>query len=102
MLEAGAGGRSDRTDRYRTIYDPFPLSYAEIIIENGSVTGGIEIQIKGGGINKKYTASKTATSKTINKLKSGKTYKVRVRAYKKSGSVRHVSKWSSWKSAKAK
>lgn len=45
---------------------------------------------------------KNATSKKITKLKSKKTYYIRIRAYKKSGGLVHVSKWSSVKKVKAK
>lgn len=47
-------------------------------------------------------AKKSAASKKITKLKSKKTYYVRVRAYKKSGGVVHISKWSTRKSVKVK
>lgn len=47
-------------------------------------------------------ARKSATSKKITKLKSKKTYYVRIRAYKSSRGVVHVSKWSSTKYAKVK
>ena len=47
-------------------------------------------------------AKKSATSKKITKLTSKKTYYIRIRAYKKSGSVVHVSKWSTVKKVKAK
>lgn len=51
---------------------------------------------------KTVTAKKSAASKKITKLTSKKTYYVRIRAYKKSGGVEHVSKWSAVKSVKAK
>ncbi|MBQ3370076.1 MAG: fibronectin type III domain-containing protein [Mogibacterium sp.] len=51
---------------------------------------------------KTVTAKRTAASKKITKLKSKKTYYVRVRAYKKSGGAVHVSKWSAVKKVKAK
>ena len=47
-------------------------------------------------------AKKSATSKKITKLTSKKTYYVRIRAYKSSGGVVHVSKWSKTQNAKAK
>ena len=47
-------------------------------------------------------AKKSAASKKITKLTSKKTYYVRIRAYKSSGGVIHVSKWSTVKSVKAK
>ena len=44
---------------------------------------------------KTVTISKNATVKTVlKKLKSGKTYYVRIRAYKKVGGVKYVSAWS--------
>ena len=51
---------------------------------------------------KTVTAKKTAASKKITKLKSKKTYYVRIRAYKKSGEAVHVSKWSAIKKVKVK
>lgn len=42
------------------------------------------------------------TSLKVKKLKKGRKYYVRVRAYTKSGDTVHVSKWSSKKSAKVK
>ncbi len=47
-------------------------------------------------------AKKSATSKKITKLTSKKTYYVRIRAYKSSGGVVHISKWSTRKSVKVK
>ena len=47
-------------------------------------------------------ARKSATSKKITKLKSKKTYYVRIRAYKKVGSKVHISKWSKKRSVKVK
>ena len=47
-------------------------------------------------------AKKSATSKKITKLMSKKTYCVRVRAYKKTGGVVHISKWSTRKTVKIK
>ena len=51
---------------------------------------------------KTVTAKKSAASKKVTKLKSKKKYYVRIRAYKKSGGVVHVSKWSTVKSVKIK
>ena len=51
---------------------------------------------------KTTTAKKTAASKRIKKLTSKKTYYFRVRAYKKTNGVVHVSKWSKIKKAKIK
>lgn len=53
------------------------------------------------GVSTVY-AKKTAASKKISKLKKGKKYYFRIRAYKKSGSKICVSKWSKVKSAKVK
>ena len=53
------------------------------------------------GVISKYAKAKK-TSLKIKKLTSKKTYYVRIRAYKKSGGVVHVSKWSSRKKVKVK
>ena len=53
------------------------------------------------GVKTKYANAKK-TSLTIKKLKSKKTYYFRIRAYTKSGSIVHVSKWSTMKKVKAK
>ena len=53
------------------------------------------------GVKKVY-AKKSAVSKKISKLKSKKTYYIRIRAYKKSGGAVHVSKWSAVKKIKIK
>ena len=64
---------------------------------------GIEVQVKGpNGYYKTFTVGKSKTSKTITKLKSKKKYSVRVRAYKWKGGVKHVSKWTKWKTIKVK
>lgn len=47
-------------------------------------------------------AKKSSKSKKISKLKSKKTYYVRIRAYKKAGGVINVSRWSLTKSVKVK
>ena len=47
-------------------------------------------------------ANKSAISKKITNLKSRKKYYVRIRAYRKSGEVVHVSKWSAAKSVRAR
>ncbi len=49
---------------------------------------------------KKVTAKKSATSKTVKKLKSGKTYYVQVRAYKVVNGVKVYGKWSKKKKVK--
>ena len=48
------------------------------------------------------SAKKTASSKNIKKLKSGKTYYLRVRAIRQDGSVLHVSGWSAGKKVRVK
>ncbi len=63
---------------------------------------GIEVQIKGPGVNKIVKAGKSKTSKKIKGLAKKKTYKVRVRTYKMVGKVKHVSKWSKYKKVKTK
>lgn len=52
--------------------------------------------------SKKISSSKTATSKTIKKLKSKKTYYVRVRTYKSIGGIKYYSKWSNTMKIKTK
>ena len=51
---------------------------------------------------KKTTAKKSAVSKKIYKLSAKKKYYIRIRAYKKSGKITHVSKWSRVKYVKVK
>ncbi len=46
--------------------------------------------------------SKNKTKLKVKKLKKGKTYYVRVRAYAKKGGVIHVSKWSKAKKVRVK
>ena len=53
------------------------------------------------GVKTKYASAKK-TSYKVKGLKKGKKYYVRIRAYTKSGSTVHVSKWSSKKPFKAK
>lgn len=66
---------------------------------------GLQIQI---ATNKKFKNAKTykvgkaLASKKIKKLKSKKTYYVRIRAYRKDGNMIHVSKWSAVKKIKTK
>lgn len=67
---------------------------------------GVEIQYSTdkkfrSGVKTK-TAKKTAVSKKITKLKSKKTYYIRIRTYKKIKGVKHVSKWSKVKAVKVK
>ena len=51
---------------------------------------------------KTVTAKKTAASKKISKLTSKKVYYVRIRSYKKTTNIIHVSAWSTIKSVKVK
>lgn len=51
---------------------------------------------------KSYTAKKSATSKTVSKLKKGKTYYVHVRAYTKSGKAKVYGPWSKTLKVKVK
>lgn len=69
-------------------------------------TTGYQIQYS---TSSKFSGAKTitltknkTTSKQISKLKSGKTYYVRVRTYKKIGTAKYYSAWSSAMSAKTK
>lgn len=72
----------------------------------GGVTG-YQVQV---ALNKKFTKCKktyfvkkpAATAKTITKLRSKKTYFVRVRAYKNIGKKRYVGGWSAIKKVKCK
>lgn len=63
--------------------------------------GGIEIQIAANKaftqIVKTTTARKSKTAKTIKGLKSGKTYWVRIRAYRSAADGKHVSAWKTKK-----
>lgn len=52
--------------------------------------------------SKKITSKKATTSKTIKKLKSKKTYYVRVRTYKNVDGVKYYSKWSNTMKVKTK
>lgn len=52
--------------------------------------------------SKKTTSKKTTTSKTIKKLKSKKTYYVRVRTYKNVSGIKYYSKWSNTMKVKTK
>ena len=51
---------------------------------------------------KTVKVSSAKTSYTIKKLKKGKKYYIRIRAYSRDGSGEHISAWSAVKSAKAK
>lgn len=64
---------------------------------------GYEVQCKAGSQTKVITISKKATAKkTISKLTKGVTYKVQVRAYKKSGKTKYYSAWSKAKTVKTR
>ena len=69
-------------------------------------TKKIEIQYSTDKLFKKAVKTKYASAKTtsvkIKGLKSKKKYYVRIRAYTKSGSVKHISAWSAKKAAKVK
>jgi hypothetical protein len=60
----------------------------------------IRIRVKGTSAWKQYTASHAG--ETIKKLKSGKTYQVKVRAYGNVEGTAYYSKWSSVKKVKVK
>ena len=63
---------------------------------------GIEIRVKGPGLNRIYRAKNTKTYKKIKGLKSGKTYRVQVRGYCKRNGVKYVSKWSKVRKVKVR
>ena len=86
--------------KYATVY------WSKISAKNLKKIASIQIQYS---TNKTFktgvkttTAKKSAVSKKISKLKSGKRYYFRIRTYKKSGGEPHVSKWSTIKSIKVK
>ena len=54
------------------------------------------------GKSKAKTVKASSKTKTISKLKKGKTYKVRIRSYKKVSNVTYYSAWSKQKSVKIK
>ena len=58
----------------------------------------IGYRISGGSWTYVKLDSTTAKSKAISKLKSGKTYQVRIRAYKTVSSVDYYGAWSAVKS----
>ena len=66
----------------------------------GGVKYRIEYRLKGNKTWKKVTT--TGTSKLIKNLKKGKTYQVRVQAYKTVSGVTYAGSWSSIKSIKVK
>lgn len=84
----------------------FTVKWKKVSKKNQKKIGIVQIQYSKdkkfkSGV-KTVTAKKNATSKKIKKLKSKKTYYVRVRAYKKVDGVVHVSKWSKVKKVKVK
>ena len=78
---------------------------AKATVKWGKVAGGVSYQVyyrvKGGKWAHVNTGS-SASSKTISKLKSGKTYQVRVRAYKKVSGKNYYGSWSATKTVKVK
>lgn len=75
-----------------------------ITVRTSKALGGCSYQIaykKSKSKSWKYTTSKT-TNKTIKHLKSGKSYSVKVRAYKKVGAQQHNGAWSKVKTVKVK
>lgn len=76
----------------------------QLIVHTSKAAGGCSYQIaykKSKSRSWKYAASKN-TSKTIKKLKSGKYYSVKVRAYKKVNGRQYNGKWSKVKKIKVK
>lgn len=73
------------------------VKWGKVSKKNQKKIKGIEIQVatdsKFKHIVKKTTAGKAKTSATIKGLKSKKKYWIRIRTYKKTGNVKHVSKW---------
>lgn len=62
---------------------------------------GYQIQYKHNGKNKKVSVkSSKSITKIFKNLKSGKAFKVRIRAYKKVGNKTYYGKYSSWKTLK--
>lgn len=85
----------------------FTAKWKKVSSKNRKKISGIEIQYS---TSRKFTdaksvvkkAKKTATFKNITKLKSRKTYYVRVRSYKKINGKKHVSKWSAVKKVRTR
>jgi Fibronectin type III domain. len=78
---------------------------AKISWSKVSGASGYQIQVKKAGGKYKTAASVTkgsTVSKTISKLKAGKKYSVRVRAYKKIDSAKTYGAWSAVKTVKIK
>ena len=63
---------------------------------------GYQIEYVTGKTTKKVSASVKSKSKTISKLKKGKTYYVRIRAYKKVSGTTYYGAWSGKKKVKIK
>jgi hypothetical protein len=82
------------------------VKWKKVSKKNKKRIAGIEIQVATDrgftDIVKTANGKKTKTSAKVKKLKSKKTYYVRVRAYKNINGVKHVSKWSSVKKVKVK
>jgi len=78
------------------------VSWKKVSKKNRKKIAGIEVQVKGPGVNKIYRTGKSRTALVIKKLESKKKYKVRVRAYRINGYYRHYSKWSGYKTVKVK
>ena len=70
--------------------------------KNPKSTGYQIKYVTGKSKAKTVKASSKAKTKTISKLKKGKTYKVRIRSYKKVSNVTYYSAWSKQKSVKIK
>lgn len=70
--------------------------------KNSKSTGYQIKYVTGKSKAKTVKASSKAKTKTISKLKKGKTYKVRIRSYKKVSNVIYYSAWSKQKSVKIK
>ena len=70
--------------------------------KNSKSTGYQIEYVTGKSKAKTVKASSKAKTKTISKLKKGKTYKVRIRSYKKVSNVTYYSAWSKQKSVKIK
>ena len=64
---------------------------------------GYQILYKHNGKTRKVSVkSRKSVTKTFKKLKSGKKFRVRIRAYKKTGGTVYYGKYSKWKSCKIK
>ena len=62
---------------------------------------GYQFQYKHNGKTRKVRVKgRKSVTKTIKKLKSGKSFKVRMRAYKKVGGVTYYGKYGKWKTLK--